>query len=658
MFKSIPSLKATILFFGVLVLSVSRVFADDPPSWLKQASQAKLAAYEKDVPAVALLDEQQTSFNNGKLVTTENFAVKLLTREGRGYAMARAFYLASSGKVRDISAWIIRPDGSTKSYDKKAVIDIIADRDDVYNEGSVKLIDATGDVDVGYIFGYQIVSEEAPLFYQDTWGFQGPIPTLVSRYSLSLPAGWKASSITFNSPEVAPSISGSSYTWELRDLARIPDEPMSPSSVNIAKRIVVNYAPDNGENSANHVFTSWTDVSRWASALYDPQVVVDDNIAAKARDLTANAQTEIEKIRAIGSYVQNLQYIAIDIGVGHGNGYIPRSSALVLSRGYGDCKDKANLMRALLKALKIEAYPIAIFSGDPTFVHEQWVSPRQFNHCIIAVKVADSTKAATIIEDEKLGRLLIFDATDPHTTVGDLPEYLQGSLAVIIAGDKGGLRRMPVTPPNTDVLERNVEVDLSETGGIKGNIHERARGQASTFFRREYRSTSAVDYRKAIEGWLTYGATGAKLENISAKEGTDTSTFDLDVSFSAASYGQLMQNRLLVFKPVIVARRNGVYLTEVKRTNPVEIESSAMNETVTFNLPKGFIVDEMPAAVSLETTFGSYNTKYEVKGDKLLFSRKLTMNRGVIPVEKYSTVRDFFVKIREAEQSPVVLIRK
>jgi hypothetical protein len=29
-----------------------------------------------------------------------------------------------------------------------------------------------------------------------------------------------------------------------------------------------------------------------------------------------------------------------------------------------------------------------------------------------------------------------------------------------------------------------------------------------------------------------------------------------------------------------------------------------------------------------------------------------------VPVDKYSSVRDFYAKMREAEQSPVVLLRK
>jgi hypothetical protein len=632
---------------------------DGVPNWFKQAASASVPSYEKDVPAVVLHDEQQASLgSDGKLVTTENYAVKLLTREGKNFAIARAFYLVSSGKVRDIEGWLIRPDGTTRTYDKKTILDVIADQDDVYNEGRIKVIDASGDADVGYVFGYTVVSEDAPLFYQDVWSFQGRLPTIVSRYSLNLPTGWKASSVTFNAAEIKPQISGTSYTWEMRNLQPIAPEPMSPAVNNIAPRIAVNYAPENGAGTANRAFADWTDVSRWATPMHDTQVIIDDNVAAKARELTANAKTELEKIRAVGNYVQNLQYISIDIGVGYGNGYRPRSSSLVLARGYGDCKDKANLMRAMLRVLKIEAYPIAIFSGDPTFVRNEWASPRQFNHCIIAVKVSDETKTPTVMEHAKLGRLLIFDATDPYTPVGDLPDYLQGSLALIIAGDSGGLSKMPIAPPESALLERNIEVTLNDKGAITGKIKERANGQTSTVFRRELRELSAADYKKSIEGWLTRGATGAQLVNVSSKDRQGEAGFDLDVEFSAASYGQLMQNRLLVFKPVIVGRRNAIALTESKRSHSIELDANAMRETIVFTLPQGFTVDEMPDAVNLETAFGKYTTSYEQKDGKLVFSRSLTTNRANIPVEKYASVKDFYSKILAAEQSPVVLLKK
>ena len=66
----------------------------------------------------------------------------------------------------------------------------------------------------------------------------------------------------------------------------------------------------------------------------------------------------------------------------------------------------------------------------------------------------------------------------------------------------------------------------------------------------------------------------------------------------------------------------------------------------------------MPDAVSLETPFGKYSTKYEAKDGKLYFSRSLTTFRTNIAVEKYGSVKDFYSKILAAEQSPVVLLKK
>lgn len=643
----------------VLIFAADALADDTPPAWLKQASAVQTPTYDKDVPAVVLLDEQQITLgSDGKLTTVSNYAVKILVREGREIAVASALYLVSSGNVRDIEGWLIRPNGSVKNYDKKNVVDVIADPDDVYNEYRIKLLDASEEADAGYIFGYTVTTEERPLFYHDTWTFQDRLPTMRSRYTLNLPAGWKATSKTFNAAEISPQINGTSYSWEMKNLAPIPPEPLSPSVRNLAPRVNINYSPDNRQQAVNKVFADWIEVSQWASGIYDPQVVVDDNVAAKARDLTVNAKTEFEKIRAVANYVQNLQYISIDIGVGHGNGYRPRLSTTVLSRGYGDCKDKANLMRAMLRVLKIDAYPIAIYSGDPTFVRAEWASPDQFNHCIIAVKIGDETKAATVITHPTLGRLLIFDATDPYTALGDLPDYLQGSYALIIAGQNGGLAKMPVTPPDTDLLERKIEVSLSELGEIKGKIKENALGQASKYFRGELRTLSSSDYRKAIEGWLTRGATGAQLLDMKTADRQVDSSFDLDVDFVASRYGQLMQDRLLVFKPVIVGRRNALSLTEDKRTNPVLLDSQAMKETIVFSLPAGFVVDEMPDAVNLEMPFGKYTTSYEVKENKLYFTRALTTARTTIPVDKYKQVKDFYAKMRDAEQSPIVLLRK
>jgi hypothetical protein len=654
-----PRFIFTLLFFIALFTSVSANPVDNaPPGWLRSAASINVPSYDKNIRAVVLHNEEQVSLEAGNLITTENRAVRILTREGREEAYALAFYLVSSGKVREMNAWLIRPDGSVKEYDKKTIIDRISDTDDVYNEGRIKIIDASNDVEIGSVFGYSIVSEDRPLFYDGEYLFQNNLPTLMSRYTLNLPSNWKASSITFNYSEIKPQVNGTSYTWELRNLAPIATEPMSPSFVNLAPRIAINFSPNDASRATDRAFTTWAEVSNWATKVYDPQVIIDDAVAAKAQELTTNAKTELEKIRAIGTYVQNIQYISIDIGVGYGNGLIPRSSSVVLARGYGDCKDKANLMRAMLRSLKIDAYPVIIYSGDSNYVREEFVSPGQFNHCIIAVKVSDATQSATVINHAKLGRLLIFDATDPFTPVGDLPDDEQGSFALIIAGESGGLTKMPVTPSGFNAWKRNVEVSLTGDGAISGTIREKATGQMSTYARGLFRSLSPSNFSKVIEGWLTRGATAARLVKLTPNDRQAEAGFDLDVEFSAPMYGQLMQNRLLVFKPAIVSRANSIYLTDPNRKNPVSVDSDSFEETTIFTLPVGFIVDEMPDAISLDTTFGKYTSSYAVKDNKLTYTRSLTMNRSTLSVDKYGSIRDFYSKILASEQSPVVLLRK
>lgn len=156
-----------LVFAGFLTVFLSGiVLADPPPGWMRQAASASVPSYEKNVQAVVLHNEQQLSLSSdGKLVTTENRAVKILTREGRREAIADVIYLVSAGKVRELSAWLIRPDGTTKEYDKKSIIDRISDPDDVYDEYRVKYIDGRDDVDVGAVFGYTIVSEDRPIFF-------------------------------------------------------------------------------------------------------------------------------------------------------------------------------------------------------------------------------------------------------------------------------------------------------------------------------------------------------------------------------------------------------------------------------------------------------------------------------------------------------------
>jgi uncharacterized protein DUF3857/transglutaminase superfamily protein len=642
------------------LMSVNVRAGDDAPAWLRAAAASSIPAFPPDIPAVVLADESVVTIDDdGRMTRNDFYAVKVLTREGRDEAMARAVYNTDTEKVKDLRAWLISPSGKVKKYGKGEAMELALVDNDVYNEAKRMVIGASGDAEIGSIFGYETVTEDRSVFSQLAWYFQGaPLPILKSRISVTLPRGWTAEALTLNHEKIEPTMSGSTYTWELRDLPPVTHEPLSPPPTAITPWLAINLTPTPEKPATRRSFATWTDVSKWLSEISDAQSSVDDAITAKAKQITAASKNEMEKIAAVGRFVQAVNYVSIQIGTGRGGGYRPHTATEVFAKSYGDCKDKANLMRAMLKAIGIKSYLVSIYSGDPNHVRREWPSPHQFNHCIIAVRVSDETQALTVIEHSTLGRLLIFDATDDITPVGDLPIHEQGSYALIIAGEAGTLMKMPVTPPEANMLTRNAEVQLNGDGSIIATMREQSIGQAAVREQGPFRGLTRTEYNNVIERWIARGATGVLVSKIEPVDERNEGRFSLGVELKAPAYGQLMQGRLLVFRPAIVSRRESLSLTEPARKHPVVLTPNAYAETTKIKLPAGFEVDEMPDAVKLETAFGNYSTSYVVQDGHLLFTRKLVVRAATIPVADYSKVRSFFERIRAAEGSPVVLVRK
>jgi transglutaminase-like putative cysteine protease len=631
--------------------------AQDVPQWVREAAASAVPGFGPKISAVVLLAEERVTVeSDGRIVTTIHRATRLLSREARKRAIARAVYRTDGGKVRSLNAWLLRPSLPLKKYD--AAADIAAVNNDIYNEVRVKVISATDDSDAGSVFAYEAVTEERSVFAQFDWPFQDDLPTLTSRVVLSMPAGWTASSLTFNHSPVDPVVNGSIYTWEMRGLPAIEPEPAMPSPEQIVPRLAVTFVPATGTAAAfGPSFETWQSVSRWLTNLQDPQITPNAALTAEVNRLLANARAELEKIRAIGRYAQGVQYISIQTGIGRGGGYKPHTAAEIFAKSYGDCKDKVTLMRAMLKVAGIPSYPVAIYSGDPFYVQNSWPSPQQFNHAIIAISVSGTTAQSASIETPGLGRLLFFDPTDPDTSVGDLPEQLQGSFALIVAEEKGALVRIPTIPQDQSQLQRQTDLVLLPDGTINAKLDENSTGQQAALMRAEFRLGSPADFVKRIEGWISQTVPGAAITKVDPVHKPGEDNFTLRAEFQGPRYAQLMNNRLMVFKPAIVNRRSGFSFSETSRKYPVVIRAQGFTDIVRVKLPEGFKVDELPDAVKIETSFGNYSSSFELTNGLLVFTRNLSMRLAVIPADRYPEVRSFFQRVSAAEQAPVVLIR-
>ena len=634
--------------------------AEEAPQWLRELASAPAPAQDAKAPAVVLLHEERISMeDSGKITNATRFAVRILNKQGAPYAAARKVYLTDSGKVREFNAWMIHPSGRVKRYGKDEILDLAAANNDIFNEVRVRFASGSRDADPGAVFGYEATSEEKTVFTQYEWQFQNRLPVLTSRIQVSLPPGWRAQSVTFNHAPLEPSVSGSSYTWQMENLPYLEPEEASPEASSLSPRVAITcLSSAEARITAGKTFANWQEVSRWLSELNDPQAEPDAAIVAKAAALIQGLTSEFAKIEAIGRFAQSVNYVSIQTGLGRGGGYRPHAAADVLKKMYGDCKDKANLMRALLKSAGITSYPMSIYSGDRMYVRENWPSPQQFNHAILAVQVSDAVRAPAVFRHPKLGRLLAFDPTDPDVPPGLLPKHEQDSYALVIAGDAGDLVRMPFTPASEILFERNTVAALGADGSITGSVTERRGGEAAAESRGTRRALSSADFNSSIERWITSSLPGAKVEGVEPRDEAASGEFHLKASFASPRFAQSPQPRLLIFRAAVLRHEEAIRLADRKRRHPVVLDSESFQETVQVKVPAGFAVDELPEPVELKSVFGSFQLKWEAKGGEVVFTRRLQIPAATVPASQYAALKEFLDQGYGASEQPVVLIRR
>ena len=610
-----------LAFFAVALMA-----GDEVPGWVRDVAAQQTPAYPSKVVLVTLLsDVTLTVGTDGRQITHERGAVKVL-QKGRSVPGAYCYYNPKTGKVREFQAWLLPPSGKPAFFGKKGrgVVDLSAAQSfEEYDEGRYEVIEPGGDLAPGTVFAWEILDDEKTVFTADEHRFQEDLdPMLVSRYSLTVPTGWVASATLFNHDAVQPRISGTTYTWELRNLPWIEPEEHSPEFHSLAPRLGVNYYPeDSARSGLQPALRKWRDVSAWEATLMDPAAAVTDAIRGKAAELTKGAATELDKIRAVAAFVQKTNYVAVSINLAHGGGLTPNPADQTLARNYGDCKDKATLMRSLLRSVGIEAYPVSIYYGDRQYVRTEWPSPFQFNHAIIAIRVSPETKLPTVVQHPVLGRLLIFDPTDPVTPVGNLPELEQGSYALVVAGSDGDLITMPMLPPELNRVESKGDAQFGPNGSLTAHLQRLYYGQQASHLRYMATFEKSDELKRKFEEALSNRLGGLTLQKIESAD-------------------RLADDQ---FQP---------------RTEPVRLNAEAFRDSVTIAVPPNFKVDELPDPVQFTSAYGSYQATWKADGNKILFEQSLEVKNTIAPAAQYAQIRQFFAHVDEAQNSAVVLVRQ
>lgn len=585
------------------------------------AKAAKLQT-KGGAPVVVLLDEgRQAVYPDYATVARYRTIAKVFNAAGA--AQFSEFSLnrtTSEDSITVESARIIKADGTVQEADE--------------SEDDNKVLFpslAPGDViDVSHRLESRQSGSLARSFWLN-WTFSMPeIPVLQSRFVLVTPEA-----MTFATqqrglvpqPRVRKAGRWSVREWALRDIPATQPEMSAPAPAEWQSSLDISSVP------------SWSKISSWYRDISGPLTVPDATVRAKAAELTRNAKTENEKLRAIVRFVSSIQYQSTPFRL---SAFVPTPGKQVLRERYGDCKDKAALLSALLKAVGIRSDIVLLTTRDAG-IHSYLPSPR-FNHAIARVMTQS-------------GELWV-DATADKLEFGNLPMGDQGVPALIVNDDTTGLTTSPVLPSGMDRSEEASQVSLDADGRLEGEMTVTSTGTLAWMLRSAVSEVGESERTQLLKTIVSRLIDKSRYlsGSFSGLDNPD-SPLGMKMSYSVDSFGKKAGGFMLVSLPWGVGRNFDALRADGKRTLDVEMANyrAVVHRSVTIKLPQGYEPQELPPNIVKDSPWGSYRFDYELKNGVLKASSELVNKNLRIPAAEVKDYADWAEAYSTESQRQIVL---
>ena len=460
--------------------------------------------------------------------------------------------------------------------------------------------------------------------YGDYFGsmavFQSGLPEKVRRYVLIAPGNRRLniSEEHMNTKRVVKKIGAETvYSWEMRNVPPLPSESHGPSLTDIAPYVNVS------------TFGSWQQLGHWYANLIAPQFALDADLQDALVKIIAGKSTEQEKIHAIHEFVlRNTHYVAQEFGI---YSYKPYPVSQIYARRFGDCKDKASLMIALLRAAGIDSDIALVRTRKLGDVGANATSIAVFNHAIVYIPKYD----------------LWLDGTAEYAGSRELPIDDQGAMALTVSIDGDAqLRRIPTTLPMENYTHRVVRAELQNDGNINFSGSVYTRGEDAPGLRREYEdSAQQLD---SLRNNLAQVYSGVRLEDVRVDGATNLEQ-DINVKFRG-SLDSFAGRKLVSLVPSWQPHSYVEKLASLQaRTQDLLLPAPwTTDEELHFVLPEGASLDKVPSNTQFDTPFGSAVIRYEKRGRELVVITSVQFRKLRISPQEYGQFRDFCTRLEQA----------
>jgi len=411
--------------------------------------------------------------------------------------------------------------------------------------------------------------------------------------------------------------------WEMRDIDAQPFEALSPG------------ASESGPYLHLSTIGSMEEFGRWYSSLLEGGLALDENLRLLAQQIQERDLTTQGKVQAVYESVQrSTRYIAFEFGV---HSYQPYPVTTVERRGFGDCKDKAAMLVALLRAVGISAEFAMVRTRSAGKVDTEAYSVQLFNHAMAYIPQLN----------------LYLDGTAEYAALGELPPDDQGATAITVdASGKATRRTVPFTPPEANRISREVTARL----GVDGQVEFSSQTRYAGYFAAEQRRSSelsnlAGSYRAALAQFYP----SVKIAHAVA-EGTARASLEVDLKIEGTMDAAHGRREAILRSSLHSAGLTKKYAPERLRRNPVLVPvSPSEREVFEYELPEGAQV-LLPADTKLSTAFGKVEVSYERQGHKLRVETYSELVPLTVSTEEYPEFRAFCRSADEALEREIRIV--
>jgi transglutaminase-like putative cysteine protease len=576
---------------------------------------------------------------------------KVLTKQGVGRFEAPFVFYNPWVEIRELRASITAPDGKRTELKKRNYADAALFASyELYSDSRGRFVNFPGTVP-GSILEYRYETEVRS-FVHLTSAFplqEDRIPVQSRKLTVIAPASFPLETkVTGGSPKYTREERDGKvvHRWEVSNVSAFWRERGCPPNEDLLPRVLL--FPKRKTVFGRHLVDAetWDGIARFQWEISKDRMDPTPEVAQEARKLTEGVLDPDEKVRKLYEFVQSkIAYVAIELGIG---GWQPHANGDVYRYRYGDCKDKATLLIAMMRAVGLEGYPVLIRIRDAGML-EADIPSSNFNHAIVAVPRPEG--------------YLFLDPTSTTTPFGDLPWWDQGVPVLVVKPDgKGDLVETPLTPPDWNRQHRLVKARLTSEGNVEGEYTIEFHGNWKDYWigaLDESRPTELENELEDLVAWLCPGA-AMKTHRITRPKGPADPLrvrIDFEIPRFATRAGSLE-----LISPHL-ARIKG--LTDVAaypvRRHPIFFEFlRSETSEVRLQLPPGRTLKSVPAPAKREGPGLRASTSYELldgpEGRTLKVLRSVEVTRREIPASEYAAVREFLSALAKEDATAVTLI--